>query len=87
MFSTLFFAIIFLGDIMIDLKLFLAYILFINLLAFAIVGYDKYLASEVTFIPDNYITLDEEGTEKVMTLIEALEDLDDVQNVYHNLDI
>ncbi len=50
-------------------------------------GYDKYLMSEVTFIPDNYITLDEEGTEKVMTLIEALEDLDDVQNVYHNLDI
>ena len=50
-------------------------------------GYDKYLVSEVTFIPDNYIVLDEEGTEKVMTLIEALEDLDDVQNVYHNLDI
>lgn len=50
-------------------------------------GYDKYLVSEVTFIPDNYISLDEEGTEKVMTLIEALEDLDDVQNVYHNLDI
>ena len=50
-------------------------------------GYDKYLASEVTFIPDNYITLDEEGIEKVMTLIDALEDLDDVQNVYHNLDI
>ena len=50
-------------------------------------GYDKYLMSEVTFIPDNYITLDEEGTEKVMALIEALEDLDDVQEVYHNLDI
>lgn len=50
-------------------------------------GYDKYLMSEVTFIPDNYISLDEEGMEKVMTLIEALEDLDDVQNVYHNLDI
>ena len=50
-------------------------------------GYDKYIASEVTFIPDNYIALDDEGTEKVMTLIEALEDLDDVQNVYHNLDI
>ena len=50
-------------------------------------GYDKYLVSEVTFVPDNYITLDEEGTEKVMTLVEALEDLDDVQNVYHNLDI
>ena len=50
-------------------------------------GYDKYIMSEVTFIPDNYITLDEAATEKVMTLIEALEDLDDVQNVYHNLDI
>ena len=50
-------------------------------------GYDKYLVSEVTFVPDNYISLDEEATEKVMTLIDALEDLDDVQNVYHNLDI
>ena len=49
-------------------------------------GYDKYLVSEVTFVPDNYITLDDEGTEKVMMLVEALEDLDDVQNVYHNLD-
>ena len=50
-------------------------------------GYDKYLVSEVTFVPDNYISLDEGATEKVMTFIEALEDLDDVQNVYHNLDI
>ena len=50
-------------------------------------GYDKFIMSEVTFVPDNYITLDEEGTEKVMNLIDALEDLDDVQNVYHNLDI
>ena len=46
-------------------------------------GYDKYLMSEVTFIPDNYIALDDEAAEKVMTLVEALEDLDDVQNVYH----
>ena len=50
-------------------------------------GYDKYIMSEVTFVPDNYISLDEEGTEKVMGLIDALEDLDDVQDVYHNLDI
>ena len=50
-------------------------------------GYDKYIMSEVTFVPDNYIALDEEGTEKVMALIEALEDIDDVQNVYHNLDM
>ena len=50
-------------------------------------GYDKYVVSEVTFVPDNYIALDEADMEKVMTLVEALEDLDDVQNVYHNLDV
>jgi YebC/PmpR family DNA-binding regulatory protein len=50
-------------------------------------GYDKYVVSEVTFVPDNYISLDEDGMEKVMTLVEALEDLEDVQNVYHNLDV
>ena len=50
-------------------------------------GYDKYVMSEVTFVPDNYIALDEETTEKVVALIEALEDIDDVQNVYHNLEM
>ena len=50
-------------------------------------GYDKYIMSEVTFVPDNYIALDEETTEKAVSLIEALEDIDDVQNVYHNLEI
>ena len=50
-------------------------------------GYTNYIMSEVTYIPDNYITLDEEITEKAMMLIETLEDIDDVQAVYHNLDI
>ena len=50
-------------------------------------GYDKFIMSEVTYVPDNYMALDEEGTEKVISLIEALEDIDDVQNVYHNLEI
>lgn len=50
-------------------------------------GYDETIVSEVTFIPDNYILLDEELKEKALTLIEQLEDIDDVQNVYHNLDI
>jgi transcriptional/translational regulatory protein YebC/TACO1 len=31
------------------------------------------------------VTLDEEGTEKVLKLIETLEDIDDVQDVYYNL--
>ena len=50
-------------------------------------GYDKFLVSEVTFVPNNYIVLDEEATEKVGNLIDALNDLDDVQAVYHNLEM
>ena len=47
----------------------------------------EFLRSEVTYVPDNVISLDEETTEKVMNLINALEDIDDVSSVYHNLDI
>ena len=50
-------------------------------------GYDKFITSEVTFIPDNYIKLNEEEEEKALSLIETLEDIDDVQNVYHNLEM
>ena len=50
-------------------------------------GYDKYIMSEVTFIPDNYIELGDEATEKVLSLIDSLEELDDVQAVYHNLEM
>ena len=50
-------------------------------------GYDEFLESLVTYIPDNYIGLDDEGRDKVMSLIESLEDIDDVQAVYHNLEI
>ena len=35
-------------------------------------GYDKFITSEVTFIPDNYIKLNEEEEEKVLSLIESL---------------
>ncbi|MGM9881916.1 MAG: YebC/PmpR family DNA-binding transcriptional regulator [Bacilli bacterium] len=51
-------------------------------------GYDKFIVSEVTFVPNNYITIEDEETfDKVNNLIEALNDLDDVQAVYHNLDL
>ena len=50
-------------------------------------GYDNFLISEVTFVPNNYISLDDETEEKVNNLIEALNDLDDVQAVYHNLEM
>lgn len=50
-------------------------------------GYDNYIVSEVTYIPDNYMSLDEEVKDKAIALIEALEDIDDVQAVYHNLEM
>ena len=49
-------------------------------------GYDKFIVSEVTFVPNNYISLDDETSEKVFGLIDALNDIDDVQAVYHNME-
>lgn len=42
---------------------------------------------EVTMIASTTVTVDAEGAEALMGLVEALEDLDDVQNVYTNVDI
>jgi len=38
----------------------------------------------IQMIPQNYSKLEGKDAEKRETLIEKLEDLDDVQNVYHN---
>lgn len=43
--------------------------------------------AEVAMIPSTWVDLDIEGGRKVMKLIDALEDLDDSQNVYHNANI
>ena len=48
-------------------------------------GVKEFITSEVTFVASNLIELDSEQEEKVQNLIEALEDIDDVQNVYSNL--
>jgi len=45
----------------------------------------EFLECELTFVPTMEVELDEEGQEKVMNLVETLEDLDDVQDVYCNL--
>ena len=50
-------------------------------------GYDRFIVSEVTFVPNSYISLEKEDMEKVCNLIDALNDLDDVQAVYHNLEM
>ena len=51
------------------------------------IGVKEFSTCEVTFVPKNPIELDEENTDKVMELVSMLEDIDDVQAVYHNLDI
>ncbi len=43
-------------------------------------------AVEVAQHPQNVVALSPEEASKVMRLVEALEDLDDVQHVYTNLD-
>lgn len=45
----------------------------------------EFLECELTYVPTMEVTLDEEGCEKVQKLVDALEDLDDVQDVYYNL--
>jgi YebC/PmpR family DNA-binding regulatory protein len=46
-----------------------------------------YDSAEATFLPSVTVPLDEDGAGKVFRLIEALEDSDDVQNVYANFDV
>ncbi|MCM2304250.1 MAG: YebC/PmpR family DNA-binding transcriptional regulator [Elusimicrobia bacterium] len=43
--------------------------------------------AEVTMIPDNVVAVDEKHAPQVLKLIELLEALDDVKNVYANFDI
>ena len=45
----------------------------------------EFLECELTYIPNMEVELDEEAAEKVLNLVETLEDLDDVQDVYYNL--
>ena len=44
-------------------------------------------SAEITMIPQNTIPVEGGEAKQVLGLIEALEDLDDVQNVYANFDI
>ncbi|HUR74845.1 MAG TPA: YebC/PmpR family DNA-binding transcriptional regulator [Sporichthya sp.] len=47
----------------------------------------EYDSADANFLPSVSVELDEEGARKVFKLIDALEDLDDVQNVYANFDV
>ncbi len=45
------------------------------------------ISSELNYFANTTISLNDSGVQKVVKLIEALEDNDDVQKVYHNLEI
>jgi YebC/PmpR family DNA-binding regulatory protein len=47
----------------------------------------EYDSAESPFMPTMQVQLDEEGARKIFRLIDALEDSDDVQNVYANFDV
>lgn len=53
--------------------------------ALVALGVKEFITGEITFVANNLIELDEESKEKNLALMDALEDIEDVQNVYHNL--
>ena len=44
----------------------------------------EFLEAEVQMVPTTTVKLDEKGIEKMERLIERLDELDDVANIYHN---
>ena len=44
----------------------------------------EFLEAEVQMVPTTYVALDEKGESKMQRLLDMLDDLDDVTNVYHN---
>jgi transcriptional/translational regulatory protein YebC/TACO1 len=44
-------------------------------------------SAEISMVPQTTIPVDDGEAKQVLNLIESLEDLDDVQNVYANFDI
>ena len=44
----------------------------------------EFIEAEVQMVPTTYVALDEKATERMDKLLENLDELDDVMNVYHN---
>ena len=44
----------------------------------------SFLEAEIQMVPTTYVTLDEKAEERMEKLLENLDELDDVMNVYHN---
>jgi YebC/PmpR family DNA-binding regulatory protein len=55
--------------------------------AFKNVGITEFTVAEITMLAQNEVTLPEDAQAKFEKMIDALEDLEDVQQVYHNVDL
>ena len=44
----------------------------------------KFLEAEVQMVPNTYVSLDDTAAQKMQVLLDQLDELDDVSNVYHN---
>ena len=47
----------------------------------------EYESADTSFLPSVSVPLDADGAAKVFALIDAIEELDDVQNVFGNFDV
>ncbi|BCG56817.1 YebC/PmpR family DNA-binding transcriptional regulator [Paenibacillus sp. URB8-2] len=54
--------------------------------AFKTAGVTEFTVAELTMLPQNYVTIPEDSQAQFEKLIDVLEDLEDVQQVYHNVD-
>ncbi|MEE3928509.1 YebC/PmpR family DNA-binding transcriptional regulator [Mycoplasmopsis ciconiae] len=48
---------------------------------------NEFIQNEVTYVPNTYVELDKEKQQKLLDFVAKLEDDDDVQSVYHNIEI
>jgi YebC/PmpR family DNA-binding regulatory protein len=55
--------------------------------AFKTQGITEFTVAELTMLAQNDITLSDDALAKFEKMIDAIEDLDDVQRVYHNVDL
>lgn len=55
--------------------------------AFKNVGITEFTVAELTMLAQNDVTLDADAQAQFEKMIDALEDLEDVQQVYHNVDL
>ncbi|WP_217596390.1 YebC/PmpR family DNA-binding transcriptional regulator [Cohnella sp. GbtcB17] len=54
--------------------------------AFKQAGISEFAVAELSMIPQNYVTLTDDAQAQFEKMLDAIEDLEDVQQVYHNVD-